>query len=121
VYFSHLHVNHTIVNSNVDMGELVTNQIQEVVDVLEAPCGNGMWHIERCPLKLHVQCSMLQKSTKHSCATTIITKPIFIGVPAPTYLGLWFQFPNAPLKLHKFWFYVDDMNHYVGSTKCKHA
>jgi hypothetical protein len=29
--------------------------------------------------------------------------------------------PWALLKLHKFWLCEDDMNHYVGSMKCKYA
>jgi hypothetical protein len=53
--------------------------------------------------------------------TRIITKLTPIGVLAPTYSRLWFQFPNAPLKLYKFWLYADDMNQCIGSTKCKYA
>jgi hypothetical protein len=70
---------------------------------------------------LHVQCFTLQKSTKHFCATRIITKPTSINVHAQTYLGLWFQFLDAPLKLHKFWLCANDINHYVGGTKRKYA
>jgi hypothetical protein len=70
---------------------------------------------------LHVQCSTLQKSTKHSCATRVIANPTSIGVLALTYSRLWSQFLNALLKLHKFWFCVDDMNQYVSSMKCKYA
>jgi hypothetical protein len=69
----------------VNIEELVANQIEEDVEVLEAPCGDGVWHIERCPLMSHVQCSMLQKSTTHSCVTRIITKLTSIGNLALTY------------------------------------
>jgi hypothetical protein len=89
VNFFHLHISHTIVNSSVDMEELVMNQIQEDVEVLDTPCGNGIWHIERCALTLCVQCTMFQKSTKHYCATKIITKSISISVLALTYSRLW--------------------------------
>jgi hypothetical protein len=51
----------------------------------------------------------------------IITKLTSIGVLAATYSRLWFQFPSAPLKLYKFWFYADDMNRCVGGTKHKYA
>jgi hypothetical protein len=85
--FSHPCVCHTIANSNVNIEEPVVNQIEEDV---EAPCGDGVWHIEKCPLMLHVQCSTLQKSTKHFCAIKIITKPTSIGVLTPTYSRLWF-------------------------------
>jgi hypothetical protein len=94
----------------VNIGELVADQIKEDVEALEVPCGDGVWHIKRCPPMSHVQCFALQKSTKHSCVTKIITKPTSIGVLAPTYLGLWFQFLGALLKLHKFLFYENDMN-----------
>jgi len=99
VNFFHPCVTHTIFSSNVDIEEPIVDQIQEDVEVLEAPCGDGVWHIERCPPMSHVQCFALQKSTKHSCVTRIITEPTSIGVLAPTYSRLWFQFPNAPLKL----------------------
>jgi hypothetical protein len=42
VNFFHLRVNHTIANSNVDIEEPIVDQIQEDVEVLEAPCGNGV-------------------------------------------------------------------------------
>jgi len=83
----------------VDIEKPIVDQIQEDVEVLEAPCGNGVWHIKRCPPLLHVQCFVLKKSTKHSCATRIITKPTSIGVLAPTYSRLWFQSPSVALKL----------------------
>jgi hypothetical protein len=83
----------------VDIEEAIVDKIQEDVEVLEAPCGDGVWHIKRCPLMSHVQCFALQKPTKHFCATRIITKPTSIGVLAPTYSRLWFQFPNVVLKL----------------------
>jgi hypothetical protein len=47
----------------VNIEEFVTNQIQKDVEVLEAPCGDGVWHIERCPPMSHVQCFALQKSS----------------------------------------------------------
>jgi hypothetical protein len=81
VNFSHPCVSHTIVSPSVNIEELVVDQIEEDVEVFEVPCGDGVWHIERCPPTLHVQCSMLQKSTKHSCVIRIITKSTTIGVP----------------------------------------
>jgi hypothetical protein len=81
VNFFHLHVNYIIVSSSVDIEEPIADQIQEDVEVLKAPCGNGVWHIERCPFMSYVQCFVLQKSTKHSYARRIITKPTFINVP----------------------------------------
>jgi hypothetical protein len=49
VSFSHPCVNHTIVKSSVEIEQLRANQIQEVIEVLEAPHGDGVWHIKRCP------------------------------------------------------------------------
>jgi hypothetical protein len=89
VNFFYLRLNNTIVNSSVNIEELVVDQIEKEVEVLEAPCGDGVWHIKRCPPTSHVLCSMLQKSTKHSCATKIITLLTSIGVLALTYSGLW--------------------------------
>ncbi len=48
VSFFHPWVNHTIVKSSVEI-ELGANQIQGVIEVLEAPCGARIWHIKRCP------------------------------------------------------------------------
>ncbi len=89
VNFSHPHVNHIIVRLGVEIEQPGANQIQGDVEVLEGPCGDGVWHRERCPLTLHVQCSTLQKSTKHSCVTRIIAKQTFISVPTLIYLRLW--------------------------------
>jgi hypothetical protein len=49
------------------------------VEVLETPCGNGVWHIERCPPTSHVDCFALQKSTKHSSIVRIIANLTSIG------------------------------------------
>ncbi len=87
--FFHPCVNHTITSLNVNIEELVADQIEEDVEVLKVPRGDAFWHIEKCPPTSHVQYLTLQKSTKHSCATRIITKPTSIGVLALTYLGLW--------------------------------
>jgi hypothetical protein len=97
VNFSHPCVSHTIVSSNLNIETNVVDQIEKDVEVLEDPCGDGVWHI-----MLHVQCSTLQKSNKHYCVTRIITKSTSIGVCASTYSMWWSQFPYAPLKLHKF-------------------
>jgi hypothetical protein len=43
VNFSHHCVNHTIVSSSVNI-ELIVDQIEKDVEVLEAPCGDGVWH-----------------------------------------------------------------------------
>jgi hypothetical protein len=50
VNLSHFCVNHTIANSSVNIEEPIIDQIEKDVEVLEAPCGNGVWHIESCPL-----------------------------------------------------------------------
>ncbi len=84
VNFSHPHVNHTIAKLGVEIKHGV-DQIQGDVEVLEAPCGDGVWHIERCPYMLHVYCFASKKSTNHSCVIRIISKPTSISVPAPTY------------------------------------
>ncbi len=89
VNFLHPHVNHTIAKSVVEIEQPKVDQIQRDVEVFDAPCGNGVWHIEKCPCMSHVQCSTLQKSTKHYCVTRIITKPTFIDDPTLTYLRLW--------------------------------
>jgi hypothetical protein len=88
VNFFHPHVNHTIVRLSVEIEQLGADQIQGDVEVLEAPCGDGVWHIEIN--MLHVHCSTLQKSTKHYCATRIIANPTYIGDLALTYSRLWF-------------------------------
>jgi hypothetical protein len=41
VNFSHLHVSNTIVNSSVNIEEPIADQIEEDVEVLEVPCGDG--------------------------------------------------------------------------------
>jgi hypothetical protein len=83
------HVNHAIARSNVQIERLGVDQIHGDVEVLEAPCGDGVWHIKICPLTSQVQWFALKNSTKHSCATRIIIKPTFIGVLTPTYSRLW--------------------------------
>jgi hypothetical protein len=87
VNFSHPHVNHKIAKSSVKIEQVGVAQIQGDIEVLETPCGDGVWHIERCPYMWHVQCSTLQKSTKHSCVTRTI--PTSIDVRALTYSRLW--------------------------------
>jgi hypothetical protein len=54
VNFFHPHVDHTIVRLNVEIEQLEVDQIHGDVEVLEAPCGDGVWHIERCPPTSHV-------------------------------------------------------------------
>jgi hypothetical protein len=85
----HPHVNHAIVRSNVQIEQLGVDQIHGDVEVLEAPCGNGVWHIERCPFTSHVQWFGVEKFTKHFSSTRIIVKPTSIGVLALTYSRLW--------------------------------
>jgi hypothetical protein len=63
VNFFHPHVDHLIVRSNVEIEQLGVDQIHGNVEVLEAPCEDGVWHIEKCPPMSHVQCFVLQKST----------------------------------------------------------
>jgi hypothetical protein len=89
VNFSHPHVNDTIARLGVEIEQLGVDQIQRDVEVFETPCGDGVWHVKRCPYMSHVQCSMLQKSTKHSCVARTIAKPTFIGVLALIYSRLW--------------------------------
>ncbi len=57
VIFFHPCANHVIAKLNVEIEQHVANQIHGDVEVLQAPCGNGVWHIKRCPL--YVACSML--------------------------------------------------------------
>ncbi len=45
VNFSHPCVNHTISSSSVNTEKNVADQIENYVEVLEAPCGDGIWHI----------------------------------------------------------------------------
>jgi hypothetical protein len=54
VNFSHPCVNHIIIRSGVENEQPKVNQIQGDVEDLEAPCGNGIWHIERCFLMTQV-------------------------------------------------------------------
>jgi hypothetical protein len=51
----------------------------------------------------------------------IIRKSISISVPAPIYCGLSFQFLGIPLKLHKFWFCANYMNHGMGGMNHRYA
>jgi hypothetical protein len=46
VNFYHPHVNHAIAKSIVQIEQLGANLIDGGVEVLEAPCGDGIWHIE---------------------------------------------------------------------------
>ncbi len=88
--FFHPCVNHTIAKSSVEIDQHGVDQIQGDVEVFEGPCGDGICkHIKRCPLTLHVQCFVLQKSTKHSCVTRIIVNSTSIGVLTLIYVGLW--------------------------------
>ncbi|CAM6043481.1 unnamed protein product [Sphagnum compactum] len=73
--------------ADVFRATLSRNLIPRYSDV-GAPCGDGVWHILRCPPMSHVQCYVLQKSTKHYCVARIIVKPTFIGVLVSTYSGL---------------------------------
>jgi hypothetical protein len=54
VIFSHPRVNHIIIRSSVEIEQPRADQIQGDVEVLERPCGDGVWHIERCPPMSHV-------------------------------------------------------------------
>jgi hypothetical protein len=58
VNFYHLRVNHAIAKSNVQIEQLGVDQIHGDVEVLEVPCGDGVWHIERCPP--YVACLMFR-------------------------------------------------------------
>jgi hypothetical protein len=42
----HPHANHVIAKSNVQIEQLGANLIEEGVEVLEAPFGDGIWDIE---------------------------------------------------------------------------
>jgi hypothetical protein len=37
----------------VEIEQLGANKIEGDIEVLEVPCGDGVWHRERCPLTLH--------------------------------------------------------------------
>jgi hypothetical protein len=88
VNFAHPCVNHIIATSSVNIEEHVVDQIEEDVETL---CGDGFWHIKRCPLCCMFYNLHCKKSTKHSCATRIIIKLTSIGVLTLSYLGLYFN------------------------------
>jgi hypothetical protein len=46
VNFYHLHANHAIAKSNVQIEQLGADLIEGGVEVLEAPFGDGIWHME---------------------------------------------------------------------------
>jgi hypothetical protein len=64
VNFSHPHVNHTIVRSSVHIEQPGADQIQGDVEVLEAPCGDGVWHI-KINMPHYVSCSMFHIAKIH--------------------------------------------------------
>jgi hypothetical protein len=54
VNFFHPRVNHVTAKSNVQIEQLGADQIHGDVEVLEAPCGDVVWHIEQCHPMSHV-------------------------------------------------------------------
>jgi hypothetical protein len=54
VNFFHPRVNHAIAKSNVQIEQLGADQIHGDVEILEAPCGDGILQIERCHPMSHV-------------------------------------------------------------------
>jgi hypothetical protein len=88
--------------------------------VLDNECGDGIWRIEPCPVQSNMQCSVMQKGTKHFCEAKIISKISIYGIPAACYDGLWCVAKKSPIVRHKFWFCTDDLILCVGfhSRKC---
>ncbi len=63
VNFYHPCVNHTITRSNMDNEPFEVGQIQEDhVKVLEAPCGDGVWHKKMLP---YITCLMFRVAKVH--------------------------------------------------------
>jgi hypothetical protein len=58
-----------------------------MLEVVEIICGDGMWHIDRCPPSFIVQHSTMQKYTVVKCATNINTHKMISGTLAPCYFG----------------------------------
>jgi hypothetical protein len=76
--------------SIIDVGK--GNDVDPVIThngakVLECFCGDGIWRIEHCPLKLINHYSALQKNTKHYYKIRIVSKQTNRGIPAPCYVG----------------------------------
>jgi hypothetical protein len=45
--------------------------------------GDGIWHIDQCPLSLVVQCSTLQNNINVKCTCKINTHKMTSGTPTP--------------------------------------
>jgi hypothetical protein len=61
------------------------------IKVKEIICGDGMWHIDRCPPNFGLQCFALQINTNVKCITKINTHKMTIGIPTSCYLDFWVQ------------------------------
>ncbi len=106
VNFSHMLMEFISRNStpNADVGQ--SNHLQEAFlvfthngeEVLEHFCGDNIWCIEWCPPKSNVQCSTLQKETKHYYKVKIISKKKNHGIPYPCYVGNWSVTRGVTLK-----------------------
>jgi hypothetical protein len=99
VNFAHPCVSHIIATSSVNIEEHVVDQIEEDV---EASCGDGFWHIKRCPLMLHVLCFALQKIYQTFLCYKDNYQADLYWCPYLFLLRVVLQFLSAPLKLHKF-------------------
>jgi hypothetical protein len=72
----------------MDVGETSSHVfVVHCVEVVGCLCGESIWQIECCPSKFNIQCSALQKDTKHYYKIKIISKQIDCGILAPCYVG----------------------------------
>jgi len=59
------------------------------IAISEIMCGDGFWHIDRCPHNCAVQCSTLQKNISAKCTCKINTHKMTSRTRAPRYSGFW--------------------------------
>jgi hypothetical protein len=63
------------------------------LEVKEIVCGDGIWHIDQCPLNFIVQCSALQNNTCVKYITKINTYKTTSGILIQSnYMVFWFDF-----------------------------
>jgi hypothetical protein len=91
VNFSHPCVNCVTIKSNVQIEQPEADQIHGDVEVLEAPCGDGVWHIEWCPP--YVACLMfhIAKNLQTFLCYKDNYQTNFYYCPYPNYLSCGFN------------------------------
>ncbi len=76
------------------------------------------WCLAHWTMSLQFKCSMFDIAKGHK--TLLQSEDHFKkwnhGIPIPCYVGNWSVCWGATIELHKFWFYHDDHNHFVGGT-----